>query len=80
NIKIYKAYGFQVRYRIFAIIKRKMVPSIIPKKIWLNATEEKRAPSLAKSPSEAEVKIKKPKTTSVPVIIRSERSMDFILG
>jgi hypothetical protein len=78
KIKIYKERGFQNLYLIFVIVIKNNVPKIIPKKIWLNATEEKRAPSLAKRPKEADVKIKNPNTTNIAVIIRSERLIDFI--
>src|SRR3989338_100591 len=56
-------------------IKSATPPPMMPKKIWLNATEEKRAPSRARSPSDAEEKIKKPPTTSNSTMPSSVRSM-----
>ncbi len=50
-------------------------PPIIPKVIWLKATEEKRAPSLASNPRDAEEKIRNPKIINNIMIVSKVLSM-----
>jgi hypothetical protein len=56
-----------------------ILPPTIPNAIWLNATELNDAPSRARSPSEAEVKIKKPAATKTTIILSKMVSTGFRL-
>lgn len=64
---------------MFDIIKSAIVPKKIPKKSWLNITDEIVAPSRASNPSAAEVKIKKPTITRMITVTKNGRSTVFFI-
>jgi hypothetical protein len=61
------------------VMKSEMPPPRTPKRSWFIAVEEKRAPSRARRPSEADEKIKKPTTTRTIERIISTRSIDDVI-
>lgn len=74
-----REYLFQYLNGIYEVIMQARVPSPIPRNIWLNATAVNLLSLLAKSPSDAELKIKNPAVRSKIILSKNGLSIFFTL-